>query len=311
ACEAKIANPQAVVAIQKTSGAADNLDIRSTARNLTKQVAMLKEIFDYEPAHADDQMPEEQTNFVRHFNQTVFLEKCAALRDHPEISLPKYKRQLKEVLAAENYIEDLIGQAEAAGVFERVSGMRERIEKNPSIAERFRRSTLNYIDALVLLMPHQVHLPAYRFQINWAADEIAKKKQAAAAKAQRQADARAAEKAAAAAAAAKAESGLPVAGLKDARLESEFKQLAQAAIGNSFKIQRMIIMASKWGVNNDALGRPIARSMITYGIGKDASGQCFKQAMTFTQNYNGGSYGRTYYDSGWAYPKKKIDCDLL
>jgi len=307
ACEAKIANPQSSTSLPKTNAP---MDIRSTAHSLVKQTKVIQELFEYDIAYSGS-LPKEYTAFGQNFNKATFLEKCTALLATSEIHEPKYKRQLKEVNAAENLVQNLTSNAQSAGVYNKIDDMLERMKTFKENLDRFQKSATDYLHVLIQLMPNNNQLKEKLEEVSATGRAMNQEKQAAAATAKKQADERAAAKAASAAAAQKAVDGLPEAGLKDAGLEAQFKRLGQAAIGSSFKIQRIIITASKWGVNNDALGRPIARSMITYAIGKDASGQCYKQAMTFTQNANGGSYGATFYDSGWAYPKKKISCDLL
>lgn len=307
ACESKIANPQSSPSLPKTNAP---MDIRSTAHALVKQTKVIQELFEYAPAYAGS-LPKEYTAFGQNFNKTAFLEKCTTLLATSEINEPKYKRQLKEIKAAENLVQNLTTNAQSAGVFNRIDDMLERMKTFKENLDRFQKSATDYLNVLIQLMPNNNQLKEKLDVVSATGRAINQEKQAAAATAQKQADGSAAAKAASAAAAKKEADGLPVAGLKDAGLEAQFKRLGQVAIGSSFKIQCIIITASKWGVNNDALGRPIARSMITYAIGKDANGQCYKQAMTFTQNANRGRYGSTFYDSGWAYPKKKINCELI
>lgn len=311
ACEQKIANPESNVVLSKTSTKNNIIDIRSATRNLTTQTASIKSLFDYDPAYANDIMPDKHHQFAKKFNRIVFLEKCQALQAAPEILAPKYKRQLKEVQAAENFVKDLDASAKIAGVFAKIEDMMERMEDYKGNAEIFQRSTTDYLKALMQLMSNNSQLEQQYNRLSSKGNAIVQEKVAAAnataAAEQKRAQKRAAEKTAA----EKAANGLPIAGLRDAALESEFKQLGQRAIGNNFTIERIIITASKWGVTKDAIGRAISRSMITYAIGKDSNGQCYKKAMTFTQNASGGSYGNTFYDSGWAYPRKVIDCNLL
>lgn len=312
ACEAKIANPESSAGLPKSDAP---LDIRSTTYGLTKQIKTIQQIFDYDPAYVTEELSTAQLNFVKDFNRSIFLEKCATVQALPEINEPKYKRQLKEIKLATEYVSDLTSNATSAGVFTRIEGMVERMKSYKVNSEKFQNSTTNYLNALIQLMPNNAQLKTQYSQISATGNAITTEKQVAAKAAAAQkaaADKKIAdERAANQAAVEKAANGIPDANLRDAVLESEFKRLGQAAIGSSFKIHKIIITASGWGVNKDAIGRPIARSMITYAIGKAADGNCYKQAMTFTQNTNGGSYGRTFYDSGWAYPKKEISCNLF
>ncbi|MFK7934637.1 MAG: hypothetical protein AB8G22_14090 [Saprospiraceae bacterium] len=307
---AKIANPNASSNLKKVGGAANTLDIRSSAHILKKQVATIKEIFEFDPQYMVTVSPEQQA-FAQQFNATTFIEKCNALLATSEIDEPKYKRQRSEVQTACEFVTQLTANATSMGVFTHIDKMIERMNYHQEIAEKFQAATASLIKTLQSLMPNNAQLKRQYQQLQSAGNNIAAEKKAAAAKVEAVAQQRAAEKAAAQAQAEKAASGLPVAGLRDASLEAEFKRLGQAAISSAFKIDRIIITASKWGVTKDAVGRPISRAMITYAIGRGSDGNCYKQAMTFTQNASGSGYGSTFYDAGWAYPKKKINCDLL
>ena len=102
---------------------------------------------------------------------------------------------------------------------------------------------------------------------------------------------------------------LPVRGLKDAGLEREFKNLARSSVPSQFQIVDVIITSSSWGVNKDALGRPLNRAMIAYMVEKDSAGKCYVQYFAFSQPAMGGSYGKTQVDLDWSSKtRREVDC---
>lgn len=283
-------------------------DLNSIARSATKKIMLIKEVFSQDPSHIHYNIPEETRRILKDFNRTSFLKICQQAQADPAIKEPQYRRQAKELQAVIDFMSHLDEKAKTAGVFTKIDRMVEKIKKYSVNAETFETNTKDYLLVLMALMPKNQVLKKQYQTVQHTAYEVRIEQQKAVEKAAAQRKEREKAKTKAAKAAAKAESALPVAGLKNATLEAEFKSIGQAAIGRSFTIQQIIITASQWGITKDALGRPISRSMITYAIGKDSQGQCYKQAMTFTQKASGNNYGRTYYDSGWSYTKKKIDC---
>jgi len=297
-------------------------DFRAEVYQITKQYKQVKRIMSIKPAYTSEKIPSYLMDFAKEFNQNNFLENCRRLSSAPEVNEPKYKRQKRELQTATDYVKNLSETAEKAGAYRRLEELIERINNYPTSADAFQKSAGRYIEILQYFLPNDSKLNRIKSEIDRAASA------APAAITARQGEEKNkfnkffddltstlgdnlefGNKKASNNPSTKPLSE-PI--LRDAALEAEFKRVGQLAVGTGFKISFISIQSRGWGEEKDALGRPISRSMLATVAGTDNSGNCWKQYMTFTQDYNLVSgWTKTFFDRRWSDDKTPIVCSLI
>lgn len=247
-----------------------------------------------------------ENNFTNYNNKVVLdfdrkatLETIQMLRSTDASQVPHHKRHLKTLDDLETLITNFETTFINKGIYKKIDNALAKAKtEEGQMSIYYIKNTMKFIEILKKLSPQSSQL----------IDKLAKAKtllqeQEQQVAAKEKADKQPAQNIA---------TELPVAGMSDGRLESEFKQLAKTQIRSDLSITKVIITSSSWGINKDAVGRPIDRMMIAAMIMKDNDGKCYTQHFVFKQLASGNSFGRTNIDNSWGKrPLKVIDCGLV
>jgi hypothetical protein len=90
-----------------------------------------------------------------------------------------------------------------------------------------------------------------------------------------------------------AASAVPSPSMNNPKLELE---MIQAIKGQGWKNESpidIVILESEWRINRDLLGNILNREINTFAILKDNNGNCRANDISFQQQYNGKTYGKT------------------
>lgn len=265
---------------------------RDAVSEMSKLESQLRNLFNFLPAYA--QLNENYLQPIATIKAGGISERIEELKLQPEASKSFHKTYLRDLDRTSKAINDLSATLAASGFSSNMESTFKYIEEGAKGQSAFViKNTNAYLDQLSSLLGEDKLLLQMRNKLKIATATL-EANQEAVAKANK----------------AKTEDrSMPVRGLRDANLEKEFKSLARRSVPAQFKITDVIITSSRWGVNKDALGRPMNRAMIAYMLEKDSSGNCYVQYFAFSQPANGNTYGRTQIDLDWSSKTRRaVDC---
>lgn len=253
----------------------------------------IRNLFNFLPAYA--KLNDNYLRPVAALQSGSAQRKIAALKAQPEAQQAYHQSYVKNLERLAATLDDLGTALAESGFSENMANtFAYTADGAKGQSEFVIANTEDYLTQLSAILPDDALLSKMKTQLQSAAAELTAK-QVADAKADQQAGA--------------ADRSLPVRGLKDASLEQEFKRLARPSVPGSFQIVDVIITSSRWGINKDAVGRPLHRDMIAYMVEKDNNGKCYVQYFVFTQPAVGSGYGKTQVDLDWSSKsRREVDC---
>ncbi|MGV6832210.1 MAG: hypothetical protein ACWA5P_11700 [bacterium] len=103
---------------------------------------------------------------------------------------------------------------------------------------------------------------------------------------------------------------LPEAAESNPSLENKYKALLQPIAAHPIK--KVILMSPRFGVNKDAIGRPIDKSKTIAVVEKNGNGKCFVQYFYIIKKYTNGNFGpdRGEHMEGNGSRTRDISCEL-
>jgi hypothetical protein len=273
-------------------------DFRRAISDLDNIRMQLEALFNINPTSTN--LSTYSNPIIKDFNQQQTLADVQQLRNTDAAQQPMNKRHLKTLDKLENLIADLDATFKSKGVYDNINAAFNKVNVNDNQSEFYLKNTEKYINILQQVHPNDNQLKTMKLKIQPLLNAF--KEQLAAAKKQEE---QARKKS------ANTVTELPVAGMSDARLEGEFTKLAKPHLPSGLSISKVIITSSSWGVNKDAIGRPIDRMMIAAMIIK-GNGKCYVRHFVFKQLARGNTFSSTKVDNSWGSNQlKEIDCSLV
>ncbi len=274
-------------------------EFRDAIKSLSDKQSQLQRLFTFFPHFSE--IKDYHRKYVADFQSTEILARIEQLRKEPQAAqsyhIP-HLRQLDKVEALAKDLENAMHNSPIAQNLESTYAYLKAGTRTPEEQQFVFQQVEAYLDLLDQLQANSLFVQSQVLKANTFKNTLLNNQ-----KASRQAAA--AEQAQENTVAANAAKQIPTAQTRDPAMEKEFSGLAKPYLEPNNQLVKMIITSSRWGIQKDALGRPLERSRIAIALYKDRQGQCFQRSFIFAQKTanSGVSWTQTKLDLDWSEKK--------
>lgn len=274
-------------------------EFRDAIKGLSDKESQLQRLFTFFPHFSE--IKDYHRKYVADFQPHEVLANIEQLRKEPQAAQSYHKPHLRQLDKVETLAKDLENAMQNSPIASNLESTYAYLKAGTRTPEE-QQFVFQQIEAyLDLLDQLQTNSPFVKSQIlkanNFKTTLLKNQKATKQAAANKQAQENAAS--------VNAAKQIPTAQTKDPAMEKEFSRLAKPYLGPNDQLVKMIITSSHWGIQKNALGRPLERSRIAIALYKNTQGQCFQRSFIFAQKTanSGVSWTQTKLDLDWSEKK--------